>query len=76
MDGSQAWWQSKTIWAALFAILVPVAGRFLHITITDADISEAAGYAVALASAVAGGVALWGRLTATKTIGPPSNTQK
>jgi hypothetical protein len=67
MNDSKLWWQSRTVWGGLiaaFAGLASVAG----LSLTDVDQTQLADAACAIASAVGGVLAIYGRVRATKPI--------
>lgn len=68
MDDMKQWYVSKTVWGGLIAILASLmqaAGVELDPTIQG----DMADNAVALAGAIGGLVAIYGRLTAEKRLG-------
>ncbi len=67
MDTKQ-WWESKTVWGGLIAVGAAVAGAF-GVTVDGAAQNEIAEYAVAIAGAIGGLLAIYGRIKAGKTIG-------
>ena len=67
MDNMKAWYQSKTIWGALIAVLAPL----LHVAglnLPGGFENELAEGLVTVAGGVGGLVALYGRLAATSAI--------
>lgn len=68
MDETKQWYQSKTVWGALIAILaslLPAMGMELD----DGTQGQLADNLVSLAGAIGGLVAIYGRLTAEKRLG-------
>ena len=68
IGNSKTWWQSKTVWGGLIALLAGIAGIFGY-TLHPEDqnlIVEAGTSVVAL---VGGVIAVWGRVKASKTVG-------
>ena len=67
MDGTQKWWQSKTLWGSIVALLAGVAtlaGIKLDATLQDQLVNLITGFAE-----LAGGSLAWyGRVSATKKI--------
>jgi hypothetical protein len=69
MDGTTLWWQSKTIWASIVALLagaLTLAGINLDAALQSQLVELISG----LGSLVAGAVAWYGRAKATTTISP------
>lgn len=62
------WYQSKTVWGGLIAIAAPLF-KAVGLEIGGDVQSELADAAVALAGAIGGLLAIYGRLSATSTIG-------
>lgn len=65
---TKSWWQSRTIIGSLIAVLAVLA-RLLGYEIGDADQAALIDGASTLAGLVGGGLAIWGRVAATKAIG-------
>lgn len=67
MEDFKTWYQSRTIWGALVAILASLAhaGGF---SLTAADQGQMADALVSLAGAAGGLLAIWGRLRATSKV--------
>ncbi len=59
---SKPWYMSITMWGGLIALLSPVLGRVLHAEIDPDTQTDLASIIVAIASAIGGLVAIWGRL--------------
>lgn len=68
MNGSTPWFASRTVWAGIAGIAVPVLGMLLHVNIGDAQTAEIVGYLTAAGSAVAGLAAIYGRVKADQPI--------
>jgi hypothetical protein len=67
MDETKQWYQSKTVWGALIAIiasLLPAMGMELDGSVQG----QLADNLVSLAGAIGGLVAIYGRLTAEKRL--------
>lgn len=62
------WYQSRVIWGGIISILAPIAG-FLGVEIAPDVASDIATLAATAGGLVGGGLAIWGRLRATKPIG-------
>jgi uncharacterized membrane protein len=67
MDGTKAWYQSKTIWGALIAIAAPLA-QVIGLQLNADMQGELADIAVTFAGAIGGLLALYGRLVASTPI--------
>ena len=68
MNDSKQWYQSKTVWGSLIAILASL----LQVAGVDFDVAgqdQLADNLVALSGAVGGLVALYGRMSAEKRLG-------
>ena len=65
---SKPWYQSKTMWGAILAILAPVIGQLLHHSFSDTDIQSGADAFAAIGSGIGGIVAIYGRTKATTAI--------
>ncbi len=66
--GDKPWYQSRVIWGGIISILTPVAG-LLGLEIAPDVASDIAALAAAAGGLVGGGLAIWGRVRATKSIG-------
>ena len=69
MNGTSIWWQSKTLWGSIIAMLAGVAtmaGLQLDAALQD----QLAELIVGLANLIGGGLAWYGRVTATTQISP------
>lgn len=67
MNGSTLWYQSKTLWGSIIAMLAGIAtmaGLNLDATLQD----QLAELVVGLANLIGGGMAWYGRVTATTAI--------
>lgn len=59
----KSWWQSRTIWASVVVVLVSVLGLFgIGVSAEQEAITDTI---YAIVTALAGAVAVWGRLRAT-----------
>jgi uncharacterized membrane protein len=67
MDGTKAWYQSKTIWGALIAIAAPLA-QVIGLQLSADMQGELADIAVTFAGAIGGLLALYGRVVASTPI--------
>lgn len=67
MSDEKPWYLSRTIWAALVALLFPVA-TFFGWTTELVDQQSLADTLMQLAAAIAGVVAIFGRMKATSRI--------
>lgn len=67
MEDLKTWYQSRTIWGALVAILASLAhaGGF---SLTATDQGQIADALVSLVGAAGGLVAIWGRVRATSKV--------
>ena len=68
LSSATVWYASRGVWGSILAAIVPLAGLLLHVNITDAQIQEIATDAAMIGGAVAGLVALYGRIRATGKI--------
>lgn len=68
MTGSKPWYLSRTVWAAIATIVAAVLGLF-GLPLNDVDQAATAEALLQVATAIAGMVALLGRLVATTRIG-------
>ena len=70
MDDSKGWWQSTTIWASLVQVAVfgLLALNLVTANGAAALTADLPGLLVNIAGVVTGGIALYGRAVATKTI--------
>lgn len=66
------WYQSRTIWGGILALVVPMLGLVLHLNISDAQVQEVATDLSLIGGAAAGLWAIYGRLKASA---PISGTQ-
>lgn len=67
MEFSKPWYLSRTIWASLVAVAASVAGMF-GFTFDDADATLLTDAVVQVVAALAGLVAIFGRLGARSRI--------
>ena len=68
MDNTKAWYQSKTVWGALIAVLAPLL-HMVGLNLPTGFETELAEGLATVAGAVGGLIALYGRLSATSAIG-------
>lgn len=66
MNGSKEWWQSSGVWGALGTVIAGLAAAFGYAT-TGIDVAVTE-IGLSLAGAVAGVIALRGRIVADKKI--------
>ena len=67
MEDFKTWYQSRTIWGAIIAILASLAHAGGD-SLTATDQGQIADAAVALAGTIGGLVAIWGRIRATSRV--------
>lgn len=67
MLNSKPWYLSKTIWASLVSVALTLAG-LMGVPVAAIDSGQAADAILQAASAIAGLVAIFGRLTARERI--------
>lgn len=68
---TKAWYESKTIWGAVVAVVLPILGALnSKFAVLGADQDSLVTLLTSLGSAVGGLVAVIGRVTATATIAP------
>jgi len=72
MNDTTPWYASKGVWGSLVAIVATLLAVATHnkVQILPADQDQLVSLIATAAGAVGGIVALYGRLTATKQIGP------
>lgn len=68
MNDVKAWYQSRTVWGALIAILASL-GNAAGIEVTAGDEGELADLVVAAVGTVGGLIALFGRVSARRRVG-------
>jgi len=73
---TKPWWQSKTVWASALAILLSLLAVLnvdhigeVQVENVQANQEALLEWVIEVATAIAGGIALWGRLTAKARIG-------
>lgn len=66
-DDAKAWYQSRTVWGALVAILASLANA-AGVEVTAGDEGELADLLVAAVGTVGGLVALYGRILARRRV--------
>ena len=67
---SKTWWQSKTIWGSMIGGVAVVVSLVFHRSISPADQSAIVDVVMTLVGAAGSILAIYGRVTATTTIGP------
>lgn len=67
MNDTKPWYMSRTVWGALVAIAASIGGAF-GIMISEIEQVEIADTILQIVGAVGGFLALFGRLSAQKTI--------
>ncbi len=67
MLNAKPWYLSKTIWASLVSVMLALAG-FFGAPVAAIDSGQAVDAILQAASAIAGLVAIFGRLTASERI--------
>ncbi len=68
MDDTKPWWQSRGIWGGLIALVATAVSVLLHKTIPADSQSALVDGIIALAQAVGGILAVWGRATAIEKV--------
>ena len=68
-ENNKSWWASKTVWGGLMALVAGVAGVFGY-QLLPADQAALIDGGAALAASIGGIIAIWGRVKASKGIGP------
>lgn len=68
MNASTPWYASRTIWAGVLGMIVPVIGMAFHVTASDATTQEIATDLSMIGGAVAGLAAIYGRVKASLPI--------
>lgn len=69
MDQSKPWYTSTTIWGSIIAVVSPLIGLLFHLNLTSADSAALADALAGIGAGAGGLVAVYGRLSATTTIG-------
>ena len=69
MNGTKSWTESLGVWGGVIAMVVPAIGAALHMNITPGDVQSAIDLATQIIGGIGGLIAIYGRVTATKTIG-------
>ncbi|NTF06900.1 hypothetical protein G6L37_12085 [Agrobacterium rubi] len=67
MDTVKAWYQSKTVWGALIAVLAPLL-QVVGLNLPAGFEGELAEGLTTVAGGIGGLIALYGRLSATRVI--------
>lgn len=67
MNDVKAWYQSRTVWGALIAILASL-GNAVGVEMTTGDEGELADLVVAAIGTIGGLVALFGRISARRRV--------
>ena len=70
MNETKAWYQSSAVWGGIIAVLAPIVGTFFHMTVSSQDAASLADALAGIGTAIGGILAVWGRVKATKQIGP------
>ena len=68
MNNTTPWYASRTIWAGVLGIIVPLVGMLLHLTVSDSTTQEIATDLSLIGGAVAGLGAIWYRIKAGSPI--------
>lgn len=68
LNSTQPWYASRTIWAIVVTAILPMVSAVLHVTISDADAQQIVAVAAGAGTLVGSGLAIYGRVVATKTI--------
>lgn len=61
-------WSSKAVWGGLIAVVASVLGIWGY-SVTPADQASIVELLTSVAAAIGGGIAIWGRVVASKKIG-------
>lgn len=69
LQETKPWYLSKTVWASLATVSASMLG-LLKVSVTPDVVDDVADWAVAAATLAGGAVAMYGRLNATRRIGP------
>ena len=64
---AKAWYESKTVWGGVLAVLASIAAAFGY-TVVEADQTALVDNLAAIGAAVGGVLAIYGRLTSKTTI--------
>lgn len=67
-DDSKKWYQSAGVWGGVCTVAFALAGA-VGWQVAPADQAQAISYVTGIATGIAGLVALWGRVRATRRIG-------
>lgn len=68
MTSTEKWYKSKTIWASIVVVIATALG-FFGIELASADQTALVELIIGAITAVAGFIAIYGRVVATKKIG-------
>ena len=68
MNGTKKWWESKTLWGSIIAILAAVVQIFGY-QITPEMQQQLLSQITAVTAGIGGLIAMYGRLKASKKIG-------
>ena len=68
MDGSKHWYESRTVWGTLIALVGAVAPTLIQQIGADQTTDDAARIAGGLAAVIGGIVAIYGRYRASKSL--------
>lgn len=70
MTQTKSWYSSTTVWGGLVALLAGVASWFKYSL--DAELmADIANWVTSVATIIGAGIAIWGRIRASKQIAPP-----
>lgn len=64
---SKTWYESKTVWGGVLAVLATVAGAFGY-TVVEADQTAMVDNLAAIGAAIGGVLAIYGRITSKTNI--------
>lgn len=67
MDQDKNWWQSKAVWGGIIAFLAGIAGLF-GIVVPEAVQGDLTTHVTALAGAIGGLIAVYGRIKAERKL--------
>lgn len=66
-NDSKKWWESSGVWGGL-ATLVGLALQFMGYGVDIQTTADITAWFVSVGTAVSAGIALWGRISATKKV--------
>lgn len=70
MDQTKPWYTSSGVWGGVIAVVTPLVGLVFHMTVSSADAAQLADALAGIGTAIGGILAVYGRVNATKQIGP------